>query len=69
MTRRRYDDRQQTDDDLQPLGPELPPDVIARRLFRELRGQGIAPPQIRRIALAILCTTEASPKSSNSSSK
>jgi hypothetical protein len=69
MIRRRDKDRQQTDDDLQPIGPELPANVIARRLFRELRGQGIAPPQIRRIALAILCTTEASPKSSDASSQ
>jgi hypothetical protein len=66
---RHSDDRQQTDDDLQPIGPELPPAVIARRLFRELRLQGIAPPQIRRVALAMLCTTEATSKFSNPSTK
>jgi hypothetical protein len=64
MIRRRDDDRQRTFDDLQPLGPELPPAVIARRLFRLLRGQGIAPQQIRRIALAMLCATEATPRPS-----
>ena len=30
MIRRKGDDRQRTFDDLQAIGPELPPDVIAR---------------------------------------
>jgi hypothetical protein len=69
MIRRRDDDRQRTFDDLQAIGPEMPPDVIARRLFGQLQAQGIVPQKIRRIALAMLCATEASPKSLKPSSK
>jgi hypothetical protein len=55
---------QRPDDDFRPIGPELPPAVIARRLFQELRGQGISAHQIRRIALALITTTDAIPTQS-----
>jgi hypothetical protein len=45
--------------DVPPIGPVLPPAEIARRMFNDLRGQGMTPQQIRRIALALICETDA----------
>jgi hypothetical protein len=50
--------------DVSPIGPDLPPAAIARRMFDDLRGQGMTPQQIRRIALALITTTDAIPTQS-----
>jgi hypothetical protein len=41
------------------IGTEPRPEEVARRLFHELRGQGHTPQQVRRIALALICATDA----------
>lgn len=50
--------------DVPPIGPDLSPATIARRMFKELRGQGMTPQQIRRIGLALITTTDATPTQS-----
>jgi hypothetical protein len=44
-----------------PSLPQHQMDLVARELFQELRGRGLAPQQVQRIALALLCVTETGP--------